>query len=162
MHVQRMAIHIRSRAQNFAKMKKVKSVSLKCECVNRVEISDEQLREVLHRLQWMRKIVKDDIKVFLVTEDWDWLVIMECLQDHGMFKVTPERMPYADFEAWMQQMPQYLSECSAIKLARAGRTLHYARYPWKGVDWNPHVLVRWRALYRIMSRLLDELDTRDA
>ena len=125
-------------------------------------ITDEQLREVLHHLQRMRKIVKEDIKVFLVTEDWDWLVIMECLQDHGMFKVTPERMPYADFEIWMRQMPQYLSECSAIKLARAGRTLHYARYPWNDVDWNPHVLVRWRALYRILSRQLEELNTRDA
>ena len=149
-------------AQNFVEMKKAKTISLKCECVTRVEVSDEQVREVLHRLQWMRKIVKDDIKVFLVTEDWDWLVIMECLQDHGMFKVTPERMPYADFETWMRQMPQYLSECSAIKLARAGRTLHYARYPWNDVDWNPHVLVRWRALYRILSRQLEELNTRDA
>ena len=149
-------------AQNFVEMKKAKSVSLKCECVTRVEVSDEQLRDVLHHLQRMRKIVKEDIKVFLVTEDWDWLVIMECLQDHGMFKVNPERMPYAEFETWMQQMPQYLSECSAIKLARAGRTLHYARYPWNDVDWNPHVLVRWRALYRILSRQLEELNTRDA
>jgi len=127
-----------------------------------INVTDEQLCEVLERLQRMRKIVKTDIKVFLVTEDWDWLVIMECLQDHGMFKVNPERMPYAEFETWMQQMPQYLSECSAIKLARAGRTLHNARYPWKGVDWNPHVLVRWRALYQILSRLLDELNTREA
>ena len=149
-------------AQNFVEMKKAKTISLKCECVNRIEVSDEQLRDVLHHLQRMRKIVKEDIKVFLVTEDWDWLVIMECLQDHGMFKVTPERMPYADFETWMRQMPQYLSECSAIKLARAGRTLHYARYPWNDVDWNPQVLVRWRALYRILSRQLEELNTRDA
>ena len=127
-----------------------------------VPVTDEQLCEVLERVQRMRKIVKTDIKVFLVTEDWDWLVIMQCMQDHGLFKVNPERMPYTDFETWMSRMPQYLSECSAIKLARAGRTLHYARYPWKGVEWNPHVLVRWRALYQILSRLLDELNTRDA
>ena len=127
-----------------------------------INVTDEQLCEVLERLQRMRKIVKTDIKVFLVTEDWDWLVIMQCMQDHGLFKVNPERMPYADFETWMSRMPQYLSECSAIKLARAGRTLHYARYPWKGLEWNPHVLVRWRALYQILSRLLDELNTRDA
>ena len=139
-----------------------KEAGIGCRNKGQREVADEALREVLVWLQRMRKVVKTDIKVFLVTEDWDWLVIMECLQDHGMFKVNPERMPYAEFETWMQQMPQYLSECSAIKLARAGRTLHNARYPWKGVDWNPHVLVRWRALYQILSRLLDELNTREA
>ena len=121
-------------------------------------ITDEQLREVLHHLQRMRKIVKEDIKVFLVTEDWDWLVIMECLQDHGMFKSCPERMPFTDFETWMQQMPQYLSECHARNMGRVYNKLSGARYPWKGVEWYPCVLRRWRALYQILDKMLSELE----
>ena len=139
-------------------MKKLKSVSLKCECVNRIEVSDEQLRDVLHHLQRMRKIVKEDIKVFLVTEDWDWLVIMECLQDHGMFKSYTERMPFTDFEIWMRQMPQYLSECRARNMGRVYNILSGARYPWRDVDWYPCVLRRWRSLYRILDRMLTELE----
>ena len=120
-------------------------------------ITDEALREVLHKVQWMRKIVKTDIKVFLVTEDWDWLVIMECLQDHGIFKVNPERMPFRAFEDWMQCMPQYLSECNARKMGHAYNLLSGARYPWKDVDWYPCVLRRWRALYQILDRMLSDL-----
>ena len=120
-------------------------------------VTDEQLREVLHRLQWTRKVVKVDIKVFLVTEDWDWLVIMECLQDHGIFKVNPKRMPFRAFEDWMQCMPQYLSECRAEKLKRANNIVEGARYPWKDVNWYPCVLRRWRTLYQILDKMLTEI-----
>ena len=140
-------------------MKNQKSVSLKCECVKRVEVSDEQLREVLRHLQRMRKIVRGDIKAFLVAEDWDWLVIMECLQDHGMFVSYPDRMPFKAFETWMQQMPQYLSECHARNMGRVyNNILSGARYPWKDVQWYPWVLRRWRALYQILDRMLTELE----
>ena len=78
-------------------------------------ITDEALREVLHKVQWMRKIVKTDIKVFLVTEDWDWLVIMQCLQDHGLFKLNPKRPPLKAFEEWVREnkVPQLLTICDA-------------------------------------------------
>ena len=138
-------------------MKKAKTISLKCECVNRIEVSDEQLRDVLHHLQRMRKIVKENIKVFLVTEDWDWLVIMQCMPDHGLVKSNTERPPFTAFETWMSRMPQYLSECNARKMGHAYNVLSGARYPWKNVDWYPCILQRWRALYQILDRMLSEI-----
>ena len=122
------------------------------------ESKDEQVREVLIRVQRMRKVVQQDMKVFLVSEDWDWLVIMQCMQDHGLVAQNTVRPPFSAFETWMDCMPQYLSACNARKMGYAYNMLSGARYPWKEVDWYPYVLRRWRSLYRILDKMLTEME----
>ena len=112
----------------------------------------DALRSVLDHLQRMH-----NAKRMLVADDWDWLVIMQCLQDQGLFKTNPRREPFAAFEAWItnNNMPQYLSQCSAWKMSKAHRAIQTKRYPWKDVTWNPYMLERWRHVYRVFVTLLE-------
>ena len=117
----------------------------------------EALRSVLSRVQRMY-IEKDGLKIFLLWADEDWLVVMQCLQDHGLFKTTPQRPPLKAFERWVQEMaiPLYESECLADEMTLANAPLRGERYPWKSNAWKPFVLVRWRKLYKVLSKLLEE------
>ncbi len=116
----------------------------------------EALRSVLCSIQKMRK-VKNGLTIFLVSDDSDWLVIMQCLQNHGLFRQS-SRPPLKNFVDWMAstQIPQYLTICNQYYMSMASRELKGARYPWRDVTWNPHMLVRWRALYHILDRKLTE------
>ena len=116
----------------------------------------ETLRSVLCRIQKMHK-TKNDLTIYLVCDDSDWLVIMQCLQDHGLFRQS-SRPPLKEFVGWMAsaQIPQYLTICEPYYMSMASRELKGARYPWRGVTWNPRMLVRWRALYQILDRKLTE------
>lgn len=119
---------------------------------------DEALRSVLRRVQRMW-IEKKGLTIFLVSDDADWLVIMQCLQDHGLFASGKKRPPLKAFVKWVQenQIAQLLTICDDYYLSMASRKLHGARYPWDNVEWNPHVLVRWRKLYKILDQKLTEL-----
>ena len=148
-------------------MTKQKTVSLKCECGNRVKLSDEQLRNALVQLQWKQMIDKPkDGKVVdkgaywcLVSEDRDLLPIMQCLQDHGVFKVNPERPPFAEFAQWLEtnHVPLFLIECDEMKMSRAHRKLAGARYPWKNTHMHENILMRWRVMYQMLAKMLEEM-----
>lgn len=116
--------------------------------------STEEVIKVLTRVQRMH--LKNGM--FLVTEDWDWLVVMQCLQDHGLFKSNPKRMPLKAFVEWMEQqhVPQLFTTCSANEMSLACRELDGARYPWTDESWEPYVLIRWRLLYRHLDKMLTE------
>ncbi|MBE6324243.1 MAG: hypothetical protein E7074_04585 [Bacteroidales bacterium] len=121
--------------------------------------NDDQLWLVLYRLRRAHK----GAELFdgpLMFEEWDWLVVLQCMQDHGLFLPTNGRQPYARFAAWLIeiQMPENLMPCCAKTLSRTDINLKGARYPWREVTWNPHVLVRWRALYRILDKMLSGLE----
>ena len=96
---------------------------------------------------------------FLMVEDWDWLVVLQCLQDHNQFKSHPQRPPLSDFETWLNDnhIPQLLAHCSVYQMSKASRKLCGDRYPWSNTKWNPRTLVRWRVLYRHLERLLKQL-----
>jgi len=117
----------------------------------------EALRSVLCRIQKMRK-VENGLTIFLVWDEKDWLVIMQCLQDHGLFKSNPKRPPLKAFAEWVQEnhVPQLLAECNADEMSLASENLKGERYPWKGVTWKPSILVRWRALYAKLSKMLQK------
>ena len=56
-----------------------------------------QLNSALTRIQLC--YIPDS--TFLMVEDWDWLVVLQCLQDHNLFKSHPQRPPLSDFETWL-------------------------------------------------------------
>ena len=115
----------------------------------------ETLTEVLTRIQRMHTEWYT-----LVTEDWDWLVVLQCMQDHNLFKSNPQRPPLSAFVRWMrtQNVPQVLAHCSMRKMSYANNMINGMRYPWAGVTWEPYVLKRWRVLYRTLSKMLYEMN----
>lgn len=117
---------------------------------------DEILRAVLTRIQRMH--VPD--RYILMSEHWDWLVVLHCLQDHNLFRSNPKRPPLSAFAAWVKQnnIPQLLAHCSMREMSLANTGIRGARYPWAGVAWEPYVLNRWRILYRTLDKLLTELE----
>ncbi len=119
----------------------------------------DALRSVLGSIQRMRK-VKNGLTIFLVSDDSDWLVIMQCLQDHGLFKYPKKRPPLTAFEKWVREtnMPQTLTICNAYDMSMASRELRGVRYPWNGVAFEQEMLPRWRALYQILDKRLSEIE----
>lgn len=115
----------------------------------------ETLTEVLTRIQRMHTEWYT-----LVTEDWDWLVVLQCMQDQNLFKSNPQRPPLSAFVRWMhtQNVPQTLAHCSMRKMSYANNMINGARYPWTDVTWEPYVLKRWRVLYRTLSKMLYEMN----
>ena len=116
----------------------------------------ETLEQVLERIQ--RMYIPD--RNFLMCEHWDWLVVLQCMQDHHMFKSNPKRPPLAAFEKWLHEhdIPQYLAHCSVYEMSLANRGIRNARYPWADVTWEPNVLPRWRRLYKELNKMFSAID----
>ena len=116
---------------------------------------DQNLVAVLTRIQRMH--VPE--RYFLMWEHWDWLVVLQCMQDHGLFKSNPKRPPLAAFEQWLHEhdVPQLLAKCPVYEMSLASRALRGARYPWANATWEPYVLARWRVLYRTLDSMLHEM-----
>ena len=112
----------------------------------------ETITEVLTRIQLRR--VPD--RYWLVCEEWDWLAIMQCLQDNGWFKTNPRRPPFAAFERWLQDMniPVIGAPYSAYEMSLAYRRIEGAHYPWTEVTVDPGMIRRWRILYKDLAQLL--------
>ena len=115
----------------------------------------ETLDQVLERIQ--RMYIPE--RFILVWEDWDWIVVLQCMQDHGLFKSNPKRPPLGAFIHWLEKhnIPQYRTHASVYEMSLANRSIRNARYPWADVVWEPHVLRRWRILYRHLSKMLLEI-----
>ena len=117
------------------------------------------MRDMLVRVQRMRKVEKE-LTIYLVSDDADWLAILQWMQDHGLFASGQKRPPLKAFVAWVEenQIPQLLTICNSYYMSMANRELHGARYPWKEItDWYPNMLKRWRALYQILNKKYSEL-----
>ena len=118
--------------------------------------SEEKVFSTLERIQ--RWYQKDGL--FFVTEDRDWLVILQWLQDHELFKTNSERPPFAEFAKWVSDnVPLYLTDCSRPAMSVAYKALNGARYPWKNTQMNPSILVRWRVMYRILDKLWEDVSS---
>lgn len=116
----------------------------------------ETLEQVLTRIQRMHV----PNRYILMSEHWDWLVVLQCMQDHHLFKSNPKRPPLAAFEQWLrkQHVPQLLAHCSVREMSYANTGIRGARYPWADVHWEPYVLERWRVLYRTLDKFLSEIE----
>lgn len=116
---------------------------------------EQVLVAILTRIQ--RMWIRD--QYILMGEHWDWLVVLQCLQNNGLFTTHPQRMPLTEFERWIHShnVPQMLTQCTKRTMSYANNAIHGARYPWDGVDWEPNVLERWRALYRTLESMLQNV-----
>lgn len=117
----------------------------------------EQVLQVLTRIQ--RFYIKHDLgQLWLVWENWDWLVIMQWLQDNGLFKNNPMRPPLKAFEEWLNEnnVPHVRCKYTAYELSLAHRRIGGARYPWNEVKVDLGMIWRWRVLYRYLTILMQE------
>ena len=124
------------------------------ETTNKPATQDEQLVAILTCLQ-----DKQIEPYTLMTEHWDWLVVLQCMQDHGFFKSNPKRPPFAAFEQWLRHhnVPQIRAHCSVRNLTYINNKIAGARYPWTEVKWEPHILKRWRVTYATLATMLKQL-----
>ncbi len=97
-------------------------------------------------------------RYILMSEHWDWLVVLQCLQDHNLFKSNPKQPPLTEFVAWLdgQQVPQMLAHASVRTMSYANNHIHGARYPWNDITWNRNVIERWKKLYETLDFLLHD------
>ena len=114
---------------------------------------------VLEVLEVIQRMYIPDYN-FLMCEDWDWLIVLQCMQAHGLFKSNPKRPPLKDFVEWLRSnnVPQYLAQYSVYEMSLASRHIREVRFPWAGVMWEPYVLKRWRHLYRQLDRMFTNLE----
>ena len=115
---------------------------------------DQILAAILTRIQAM--YVGD---IVLMSSNEDWLIVLQCLQDHGFFKSNPKRPPFAAFIQWLEQnnIPQFIAQCSVRNLTYVNNKIAGARHPWKDVTWEPYILKRWRILYFNLAHMLKQL-----
>ena len=117
----------------------------------------ETLTEVLERIQRMRvRRAGMELACPLIFEDWDWLIVLQCLQDHNLFKSNPQRPPLGAFVAWVHQndIPLYSTNCTMRSMSLANNHINGVRYPWADVQWAPHIVARWRVLYYHLNAML--------
>ena len=115
---------------------------------------DERLAAILTRIQRM-----NTEWYTLMSEHSDWLVVLQCLQDHHLFKSNPKRPPLTEFIAWLNtnHVPQLLAQASVRSMSHANNRINGARYPWTDVTWNRHVIRRWRILYETLQSFLQDI-----
>ena len=115
----------------------------------------EQTLQVLTRIQ--RFYINDELgRIRLVCEDWDWLAILQWLQDNGLFKNNPMRPPLKAFENWLNEnnVPHVRANYTAYEMSLVHRRIGGARYPWNEVTVDPGMIWRWRIIYDQLSKLL--------
>lgn len=90
---------------------------------------------------------------------WDWLVALQWMQDHHLFKSNPKRPPFAAFKLWLKahNVPQLHEQCSVRTLTYANKMIAGARYPWSNTAWTPSIVRRWGVMYRLMNLFWDKL-----
>ena len=120
---------------------------------------EQILVAILIRIQHM--YVRD--QYVLMTEHWDWIVVLQCMQSHNLFKSNPKRPPFAAFEAWLTEhnVQQVLAHCSKRNLTYVNQKIDGKHYPWTDVQWEQPVLRRWRKLYETLDKMFNELQTMD-
>lgn len=126
----------------------------------------EQLLVVLNRMQNRSIDITSWLgfpgRIMLVCEDWDWLAVLQWLQDNGLMKQNPMRPPLKAFEEWLRDnnVPQRKAHYSAYEMSLAHRHINGARYPWNEVQCDPGMIRRWRILYNDLTRLFNEESAR--
>lgn len=125
------------------------------------EKEEQVLKEFIHvqnRVYSLKEWMGLDLKDRLVCEPWDWLVMLQWLQDHGLFKNNPTRPPLKAFERWLHEnnMPEIRVKCTTHELSLAHRAINGARYPWTEIKRDPGLINRWRILYDDLTKLISE------
>ena len=116
---------------------------------------DQQLVALVTSVQ---KLSCNDRFVFMA-ESWDWIVALQWMQDHGMFKTNLTRPPFSAFKAWLHHhnVPQTRTCCSLRSLTHVNQKIAGAHFPWRDIHWESNVLQRWRVMYQLMDRIWSTL-----
>ena len=82
----------------------------------------ESIKEVLTRIQHARA----RNSYFLMIEDRDWLVVLQCMQDHHLFKSNPKRPPLSAFRQWLEkeEIEQYFAQCIVREMSDANKLIN--------------------------------------
>lgn len=118
---------------------------------------DDILAAILTRIQNM--YVCKPHRYVLMAEHWDWLVVLQCLQDNNLFKSNPKQPPLTEFVEWLQthRVPQMIAIASVRTMSYANNMIAGARYPWNEVTWNIYVIKRWKILYKTLDNMLHDM-----
>lgn len=113
---------------------------------------DEKLASALNLIQ--RVYGKDGL--FLMREDSDWLVVMQCLQDNGLFLKHTQRMPLTAFIKKLEALgvPQLWIHYSMRSMSYTNAKINGLRYPWEGCFMPNGIIKRWQELYRLVRWVL--------
>lgn len=133
-------------------------VFLKEDYASRLETmtQDEKLAIALEHIQIV--LTKNDY--FLLWEDWDWLVVLQCLQDHGLFQKNHKRMPLSAFVKKLEELNirVYVAHYSMRSMSYANAKINNMRYPWDGCKTMPdYIIARWQRLYRLLQYIMTKL-----
>jgi len=95
----------------------------------------------------------------LMSEDWDWLVVMQTLIEQGLLPAPKQRPPFAAFLSFLSthHVRTYLANIpSKDAISRVYLHINGASYPWADVSWNEiqNTLPRWRKLHDTLVRSL--------
>ncbi len=119
----------------------------------------EKKEQTLRVLIYIQRYYFDEElgRMWLVCEDWDWLAIMQWLQDNGLLKINPKRPPFKAFEKWLSEnnVPQIRTHYTAYEMSLAYRRIRGARYPWDEVLVDRGMIRRWCRVYARLSNLRD-------
>ena len=125
--------------------------------------STEEVIKVLTRVQKMYRTVVDEngekgYYGLLFWEERDWLVVLQWMQTHGLFKTNKIRPPFAEFVQWIEtnHVPQIIAICEVAAMSVAFRTIGGAHYPWNNAQMGENILDRWRELYETMDTLWEK------
>ena len=122
----------------------------------------EQVLKLFNRMQSSVINIKPwigfDALIWLFSESWDWIVVLQWLQNHGLFKENPHRPPFQAFEDWLQKNHvESRAPYDAHEMSLAHRRILGARYPWENMMVEPGLLNRWVSLYNELSKLMLEI-----
>lgn len=120
----------------------------------------EEVVSVLKEIQeWRIRWTGCQYAIYPLCEQWDWLIVLQCLQDNGLIKNYPQRPPIRLFVEWLEENDVQLRtlKCTAYDLSKLSRQFGDARYPWLQVYMDDRDMKRWRVLYQQLQKKLQKL-----
>ena len=119
-------------------------------------LEDEKPKNVKEALELVQLLLSTRSQRVLMIEHWDWLVVLQCLQDHHLFTIHPQQPPLTEFVNWLHtnHVQQRMAQASVRTMSYANNQIRGARYPWDEVKWNRHVIERWKELYKTLDSIL--------
>jgi len=128
--------------------------------------STAQAEEILRALDHVQKLVvfthasnapeeQKEALFSLMSEDEDWLVVMQTLIEQGFLYAPEHRPPFSSFLSFVSKhnVRTYLTDLPSVStLSRLNSKLQGATYPWETVTDSSVVdmLPRWRMLHDIL------------
>lgn len=127
-------------------------------CVQR--ISEEQLKHLLTRVQWL---CRKDTRDFLVWHSRDWYILLRVLCDLDVIAYD-DRIPFSAFIRWLKEheVPTYHFAPKVEELRYQSRRLSNAEYPWQSKYAPKYRRQDWELLYQHFTKMVREAMSMEA